>query len=86
MHAGTGGGPADPATLSDVRLLGNGNPEFQLTGTAARDYTIERTDDLTSTPVWTAVGTVTLDGAGHGVFEDTEVGKAFPLFYRAAAE
>jgi hypothetical protein len=86
MRAGTGGGPADPATLSDFRLLENGNPEFQLSGTPARVYTIERTGDLTPTVQWTVVGAVTLDGAGQATFEDTGVGKSFPLFYRAVAE
>jgi hypothetical protein len=86
MHAGAGGGPADPATLSDFQLLANGNPEFRLTGTAAQVYSIERTDDLTPTPFWTVVGTVTMDGSGQGVFEDDAVGKTFPLFYRAVAD
>jgi hypothetical protein len=86
MHAGAGGGPADPATLSDFQMLANGNPEFRLTGTAAQVYSIERTDDLTPTPFWTVVGTVTMDGSGQGVFEDDAVGKTFPLFYRAVAD
>ena len=85
MRAGTGGGPADPAALSDFQVLANGNPEFRLTGTAAQVYSIERTDDLTPTPSWTEVGTVTMDGSGQGVFEDDGVGKTFPLFYRAVA-
>jgi hypothetical protein len=86
MHAGSGGGPAEPATLSGFQLLGNGNPQFELTGTAGQVYTIERTEDLTPTVEWTEVGTVTMDGAGQSVFEDDEVGKTFPLFYRAMAD
>jgi hypothetical protein len=87
LHAGTGGGgPADPATLSGFQLLGNGNPEFQLAGSAGTTYTIERTSDLTPTIIWELVGTVTMDGAGQGSFEDTEAAKVFPLFYRAVAD
>jgi hypothetical protein len=86
MRAGTGGGPADPATLSGFRLLENGNPEFQLSGTPARVYTIERTGNLPPTVQWTVAGTVTMDGAGQATFEDAGGGMTFPLFYRAVAE
>jgi hypothetical protein len=87
LHAGSGGGgPADPATLSGYQLLENGNPEFQLTGTANTTYTIERTGDLTPTVTWTTVGTVTMDGGGQGSFEDSAQGKVFPLYYRAVAD
>ena len=85
MHAGTGGGPNDPARLSDYQVLANGNPTFRLTGTVGQTHTIERTDDLIPTVQWT-VGTVTTDGTGQATFEDTGVGKTFPLFYRAVAE
>ncbi len=74
----------DPARFTGFRLLPNGNPEMDLTGTATHAYTIQRTGSLTD-PNWTSAGTVTMDGAGTAVFEDTGAVKIFPLFYRAVA-
>ncbi len=84
INTGTGGGAADPARFTGYRLLPNGNPQMNLTGTAAHAYTIQRTSSLV-TPAWSNAGTVTMDGAGAAVFEDTAAGKTFPLFYRAVA-
>jgi hypothetical protein len=84
LATGTGGGPAAAARFTGFRLLPNGNPEMNLTGTAARAYTLQRTASLGS-PAWSNVGTVTMDAGGTAVFEDAEAGKAFPLFYRAVA-
>jgi hypothetical protein len=80
------GGPAlpDPASLTGSRLLPNGNPEMDLTGTPTRSYTIERTGNLT-TPNWIRVGSVGMDATGKGIFQDTQPNKTFPLFYRAVA-
>ena len=84
IKTGTGGGTVLPATLSSFSLLANGNPKFKLTGTVAHGYTLQRTGNL-RTPNWQQVGTVTTDALGSALFEDTQVGKVFPLFYRAVA-
>jgi hypothetical protein len=72
----------DPASLTSSRLLPNGNPAFDLTGTPMRSYNIERTGTL-SPPGWTQIGNVSLDALGKGAYEDTSPNKTFPLFYRA---
>jgi hypothetical protein len=86
ITTGSGGGTADPADLSAVRVLENGNPGFQLTGTAAQTYRIERSGELSPAASWSVVGTVTLDQAGQGFFEDDSAGKTYPLFYRSVAD
>jgi hypothetical protein len=80
---GTTNPPAAP-TISDVRLLPNGNPEFEVTGTVAATYRIERTGSLTN-PSWQTVGTVIVTPVGSMRFEDTQNPKTLPLFYRAVA-
>lgn len=84
INTGAGGGTADPARFTGYRLLPDGNPQMDLTGTAGHAYTIQRTSSLT-TPNWSTAGTVTMDAAGAAVFEDTAAVKTFPLFYRAVA-
>jgi hypothetical protein len=79
----TGGASADPARFTDFRLLPNGNPQMNLTGTAGRTYTIKRTGSLSASASWITAGTVVMDGTGKASFEDTQAGKVFPLFYRA---
>jgi hypothetical protein len=78
----SGGVVTIPATLSNVRLLPNGNPEFNLTGTAGRSYNILRSGNVGATS-WPSIGTVTMDVTGAAVFEDTQTGKVLPLFYKA---
>lgn len=84
LATGTGGGTT-PATLGDARLLPNGHPAFDLTGTPARSYGIQRATRLAAAN-WSEIGTVTLDGAGQGAFEDTQPGGVSPLFYRAVGK
>jgi hypothetical protein len=85
IDTGSGGpGLPDPAGVTGTRLLPNGNPEMDLTGTPTRSYSIERTGSL-STPNWTPVGTVGMDATGKGIFQDSQPNKTFPLFYRAVA-
>ena len=85
IDTGSGGpGLPDPANLTGTRLLPNGDPEMDLTGTPTRSYSIERTGSL-STPNWTPVGSVGMDATGKGIFQDTQPNKTFPLFYRAVA-
>ncbi|MCC6231805.1 MAG: Ig-like domain-containing protein, partial [Verrucomicrobiales bacterium] len=76
--------PAAPARFVEFRRLPNGHPQMVLTGTPSRGYTLERAGNL-SAPVWRDAGTVTMDAAGRGSFEDAQAGTLFPLFYRARA-
>jgi len=83
LDTSTGGtGQAVPATLSSVLPISSGNPRFDVSGSVGHTYSIERTATLIN-PSWLNVGTVTMDGAGQGVFVDTTAGQVFPLFYRA---
>jgi len=86
LKTGTGGGGAAlPATLGEAHLLGNGHPAFDLGGTAGATYAIQRVASLEAS-TWPEIGTVTMDGTGQAVFEDTQAGSAFPQFYRAVAK
>jgi hypothetical protein len=84
LNTGEGGGPGlpDPANLTGGLVLPNGNPQFELTGTPLRAYTVERTGDMTVRN-WTVAGTATMDATGRAVFEDTDPSTVFPAFYRA---
>lgn len=81
VKTGTGGA-AGQARFTGYRLLPNGNPQMDLTGTPGASYTIQRTGNVGSAN-WTSAGTATMNGGGQAVFEDTQAGKVFPLFYRA---
>jgi hypothetical protein len=82
IKTGTGGGTGvSPARFVGFRLLSNGHPELNLTGTALRTYTVERTSNL-GAPVWISAGSATMDATGNARFEDTQV-PALPVFYRA---
>lgn len=80
-----GPGPGGPATFAGFRLNPDGNPELELGGTAGRPYGIQRAASV-SAASWPEIGTVTMDAGGRAVFEDSEAGKVFPLFYRAVAK
>ncbi len=85
IKTGQGGsGTVVAATLSEFGLALNGNPQFHLAGTTGHTYAIQRTGSLTN-PNWQQVGSETMDSLGSAVFEDTQTGKVFPLFYRAVA-
>ncbi len=83
VKTGTGGTGA-AATFTGCRMLPNGNPEMTLAGTPLRTYTIQRTGTV-GAAAWTQVGSVTMNAAGTGVFEDAQAAKSLPLFYRAVA-
>lgn len=85
LRTGTGG-VAGPATLSDFRVLENGDVEFQLSGTALRSYSIERTSALGANAQWAEVGSVLLDAAGQGQFLDSQTDGSVTLYYRAVTE
>ena len=78
---GTGNGTA-PATFTSYRVLANGHPQFSLSGTAGKSYTIQRAGTLTN-PNWMMAGTVTMNASGNATFEDSTSGLTFPAFYRA---
>jgi len=84
LKAAGAGNPVttEPARFTSFQLLPNGNPEFHLSGTAGKNYTIRRAGSL-SNPAWTDVGQVTMDGSGTGDFEDSDPALQFPAFYRA---
>lgn len=84
-----GGGGANPpvaARLTNPRLLPNGNPAFDLTGTAGARYGVQRTSQPGVGATWTTVVTVTLDASGRGSAEDADAARSFPAYYRAVAE
>lgn len=85
LATGGGGGGTAPATLGEARVLSSGHPAFDLTGTPAAHYGIQRAVGLAATG-WSEIGTVTLDGTGQGAFEDPQPGAAETLFYRAVAK
>ncbi|MBI2924076.1 MAG: Ig-like domain-containing protein [Verrucomicrobia bacterium] len=81
--AGTnGGGAVAPARFTGYRVSANTRPEFNLSGTAGKMYTIQRTGSLTS-PAWSALAPVTMNASGTAVFEDADATLKFPAFYRA---
>lgn len=82
IKTGTGGSAAQ-ARFTQSRLLPNGNPQMTITGSPQTQYTIERSKTIGQSPAWTTVGIVNTDSTGKGVFEDTQTGKAPPLYYRA---
>jgi hypothetical protein len=85
VATGTGGSVTPVASsLSEVRLLPNGNPQFTLGGTVGASYRIERTANLINGS-WQNLGTVTVLPLGTISFEDTQNPKTFPLFYRAVS-
>jgi len=71
-----------PAKFTNYRVLANGHPEFNLSGTAGKIYTIQRAGNLTN-PSWSALGPVTINASGTAVFEDTDAALKLPVFYRA---
>lgn len=79
------GGAVGQARFTGYRLLPNGNPQMDLTGTPGASYTIQRTGSIGSAN-WTSAGTATMNGGGQAVFEDTQADKVFPLFYRAVGD
>lgn len=82
ITSSSGGVVTGPATLATPQLLQNGNPEFHLSGTAGKTYNILRAGSVNASQ-WLIVGTVTMDVTGGAVFEDSQVGTVFPLFYKA---
>ncbi len=82
LKTGSASGTAVPANFTSYRVLPNGHPEFNLSGTAGKIYMIQRTGSLTS-PSWSMLSPVTMNASGAAVFEDTNAALTFPAFYRA---
>ena len=82
----SGGGttPAAPARFTGSRMLDNDRPQMTLTGTPGRTYTLQRATRI-GPGDWENAGTVVMDAAGNGTFEEPTVGGAYPRFYRAVA-
>ena len=80
----TSGGttPADPAVLSNARVLADGKAAFDLRGSPGKTYSILKADRVDSAN-WPEVGTVQTDVGGAGVFQAPQVVGAAPQFYRA---
>lgn len=74
-----------PARFTGFRVLANGHPEINITGTAGKPYTIQRSASLRN-PAWSGLSPVTPDGSGSAVFEDTDPTLQFPAFYRAVSQ
>ena len=79
--ASSGSGTATPARFTHFQLLPNGHPFFQLSGTAGKNYMIQRAGSLRN-PVWTPLDSVMMDASGAAAFEDTDAALVFPAFYR----
>lgn len=83
---GTGGNggtnTVSPAKFTSFRVLPNGHPELTLSGSAGKNYTIQRESSL-ALPAWNALGPVTMSASGTAVFEDKDAALKFPAFYRA---
>ena len=84
LKAGSTGGTTVPAKFASYRVLPNGHPELNLSGTAGKIYTIHRAGSLTS-PTWSVLSPVTMNASGIAVFEDAGVALKFPTFYRAVS-
>jgi hypothetical protein len=82
LKAAGGTSTAVAAQFTGYRLLPNGHPEFNLSGTAGKSYAIHRAGSLTN-PAWSMLTPVTMNVAGTAVFEDTDAALRFPAFYRA---
>jgi hypothetical protein len=65
-------------------LLPNGHPDFNLSGTAGKTYTIHRADRLTNLTC-TVLSPVTMTASGIAVVKDADAALTFPAFYRAVS-
>ncbi len=81
LNAG-GTGTALPVTFTGYRFLPSGHPQLDLSGTAGKSYTIQRTGTLTN-PSWTPAGPAIMTANGTAVFEDIDATLKLPVFYRA---
>ena len=64
---------APPATISGIRVNGGGSPSLHWAGTPGQSFLIEAATALGPVPEanWSVIGTVLLDYAGAGAFNET---------------
>ncbi|MFO1459023.1 MAG: Ig-like domain-containing protein [Verrucomicrobiota bacterium] len=74
--------PADPAVLSNVRVLPNGKVAFDLRGSPGTTYSVQKEDRLDAAN-WPEIGTVQTDVGGAGVYQTPQAVGTTPQFYRA---
>lgn len=82
VKTGAGTNPDLPPVLSAARVQPDGKAAFDLSGTAARTYGIQRSDTLDAA-TWPEVGTAVTDGSGAATFVDSQALGNGPRFYRA---
>lgn len=83
---GNGGGgntnTVAPAMFTSFRVLANGHPQLNLSGSGGKNYMIQRAGSLPASS-WNSLGSVTMNASGTGIFEDIDTALKFPAFYRA---
>ncbi|HEY6226827.1 MAG TPA: Ig-like domain-containing protein [Verrucomicrobiae bacterium] len=82
LQAAPAGGVIAAARFTGFRLLPNGHPQFDLTGTPGRAYVILRTANI-ATVNWGNLPPVTMSGSGTATFEDADPTLTFPAYYQA---
>jgi hypothetical protein len=83
--AGPNQPPPAAAAIQAARVLANGQFQFEISGSASRLYSVQRTPTLTS-PTWGEVGSLTLDAAGRGTFSNLPVTPGSTYFYRVVGQ
>lgn len=78
-------GPAAPARFTGYRVVDDRWPEFTLSGTAGKSYTIQRAASLIH-PAWGSLGSVTMNASGEAVYRDVDAALASPAYYRAMSQ
>ena len=71
--------PADPAVLSNVRVLPNGKVAFDLRGSPGTTYSVQKEDRLDAAN-WPEIGTVQTDVGGAGVYQTPQAVGTTPQF------
>ncbi len=82
IETSPGGGTVIPATLTTWEVLPSGALNLQVSGSAGKTYSFQRSTSLTA-PNWQGIGTVTLNASGTGTFQDTPPAVGQTYFYRA---
>jgi hypothetical protein len=82
LQAASSTGVVAAARFTGYRVLANGHPQMDLTGTAGKAYMIIRTSNINSA-IWNNLISVTMSAGGTATFEDTDSTLTFPAYYRA---
>ena len=78
----SGGGTVIPATLTSWEVLPSGALNLQVSGSAGKTYSFQRSTSLLA-PNWQGIGTVTLNATGTGTFQDVPPAAGQSYYYRA---